>query len=190
MRVIAGSARGRQLATFSGESIRPTPDRVREALFSILYSTLGPLTGSRVLDLFAGTGALGIEALSRGAGHAWFVDRAPLASRTIHSNLLRCQLAEQATVIARDVWQALPALVSTGPYQLIFADPPYSQGAGPRLLSEICRLNLLASGGMLVIETAAIDPMPAHQQGLLPFGERRYGGTVLHLYRQASEEEA
>lgn len=190
MRVIAGSARGRQLATFSGEAIRPTPDRVREALFSIVYSRRGSLTGSRVLDLFAGTGALAIEALSRGAEHAWFVDRAPLAIRTIDSNLRRCKLAERATVLSRDVWQTLPILTTAGPFELIFADPPYGQGAGPRLLEELQRYSLLAPGGLLVVETSACDPMPAQPAGLTALERRRYGVTVLHLYQQAGEDDA
>ena len=188
--MIAGSARGRQLATFSGEAIRPTPDRVREALFSIIYSRRGPLTGSRVLDLFAGTGALGIEALSRGADHAWFIDRTALAARTIHSNLQRCKLAERATVLSRDVWATLPILTASGPFALIFADPPYGQGAGPRLLEELHRCRLLAPDGLLVVETAASDPMPATASGFVALEQRRYGITILHLYQQTSEGDA
>src|SRR5512139_301286 len=118
MRVIGGSARGRQLASFSGRDIRPTPDRVREALFSILYSKRGPLTGCTVLDLFAGSGALGIEALSRGARHVWFVDRSPQAIATIRQNLKRCRMADHATVITVDLRGALPELTAAGPFDV------------------------------------------------------------------------
>jgi len=187
LRVIAGSARGCQLASFSGEAIRPTPDRVREALFSIIYSRRGPLTGIRVLDLFAGTGALGIEALSRGAAQAWFIDRAQLAARTIHSNLQRCKVAERATVLSRDVWATLPILTASGPFALIFADPPYGQGDGPRLLEGLHHYRLLAPDGLLVVETAASDLMPAQAAGFTTLEQRRYGLTVLHLYQQDSE---
>jgi len=188
LRVIAGSARGRQLTGFSGQAIRPTPDRVREALFSILFSRCGNISGMRVLDLFAGTGALGIEALSRGAGHAWFVDSAPLAISTIGSNLQRCQLPAKATILHRDVWQALPALTSSGPFQLIFADPPYKQDAGPRLLTEINRLHLLAPGGLLVLETANDAPLPQDPAGLQLLDQRRYGLTMLHLFQKPDLE--
>jgi len=190
LRVIAGSARGRQLADFSGQAIRPTPDRVREALFSILFSRCGSLEGKLVLDLFAGTGALGIEALSRGAGHAWFVDHAAQSVRTIHTNLQRCSLAERASVLSRDAWKVLIELTAVGPFQLIFADPPYGQGSGPRLLGELQRCSLLSPGGLLVIETSEADPMPALTPGFQLLDQRRYGITVLHLYQQFSEAES
>jgi 16S rRNA (guanine(966)-N(2))-methyltransferase RsmD len=176
------------LATFSGEAIRPTPDRVREALFSILLSRCGTLAGARVLDLFAGSGALGIEALSRGAARAWFIDSAPQAVKTIGSNLERCKLTAQASVISRDVWLMLPAMTGSGPFQLIFADPPYGRGAGPRLLAEIARLRLLAPGGLLVLETAGSDPVPEEIPGLLRLDQRRYGTTMIHLFAESASE--
>jgi len=188
LRVIAGSARGRQLATFDGQAIRPTPDRVREALFSILFSRCGSLAGSRILDLFAGTGALGLEALSRGADHAWFIDHAPLAKRTIDTNLQRCNMTAHASIICRDVWQALPTLAGVGPFQLIFADPPYGQDAGPRLLAEINRLQLLAPGGLLVLETADADPVPVEINTLQRIEQRRYGITTIHLFQEFARE--
>ena len=190
MRVIAGSARGRQLAEFSGQAIRPTPDRVREALFSILFSRCGNISGIRVLDLFAGTGALGIEALSRGAGQAWFVDSSAQSIRTIEQNLQHCQLSAKATVIPRDVWQALPALTAIGPFKLIFADPPYRQEAGPRLLTEINRLRLLAPDGLLILETANDELLPQEPAGLRLLDQRRYGLTMLHLFQQPDLEDA
>ena len=190
MRVIGGSARGRQLAGFSGREIRPTPDRVREALFSILYSMRGPLSGCTVLDLFAGSGALGIEALSRGARHAWFVDSLRPAIDTIRQNLARCELADRATVIMADLWGVLPKLVGIGPFDLLLADPPYAAGHAPRLLQEISRLGLLASDGLLCLETAPADPVPDQVNNLALLDRRRYGSTMLHFFHTAAEEPA
>jgi 16S rRNA (guanine(966)-N(2))-methyltransferase RsmD len=188
VRVIAGSARGRQLAAFAGRDIRPTPDRVREALFSILASKFGSFSGSRVLDLFAGSGALGIEALSRGSDHAWFVDHSRQAIATICDNLQRCRLAGQATVLMADLGQVLPTL--DGPFQLIFADPPYGAGHVPRLVETISRLQLLAANGWLCVETAPADPVPEQFGSLRLFEQRRYGSTMLHFYQQPAEEPA
>ena len=190
MRVIGGSVRGRQLADFSGREIRPTPDRVREALFSILYSKRGPLSGCTVLDLFAGSGALGIEALSRGARHAWFVESSRPAINTIRQNLARCGLADRATVIMTDLWGALPRLAGDGPFDLLFADPPYAAGLAPRLVVEVSRLGLLTADGLLCLETAPADPVPAQVGNLSLLDRRRYGSTMLHFFQPAPEEPA
>lgn len=190
MRIIGGTARGRRLAPFAGQEIRPTPDRVREALFSILYSRHGAMAGCRVLDLFAGSGALGIEALSRGAAHAWFVDSARTAVGTVRENLERCGLLAKATIITGDVWTALPPLAGTGPFDLIFADPPYGREQAARLLEAIGRHGLLAADGVLSLETATADQVPAAAGGLHLADQRRYGSTVLHFYQASSEEQA
>lgn len=190
MRIIGGSARGRQLAGFAGRQIRPTPDRVREALFSILFSKRGALAGCNVLDLFAGSGALGIEALSRGARRAWFVDRSGQAIATIRQNLQRCGVAERGTVLAAELWQALPGLAGDGPFDLIFADPPYGEAHVPRLLEEINRHGLLARRGLLCLETAPADPVPEQVGDLRLLERRRYGSTMLHFFHPASEEPA
>lgn len=190
MRVIAGSARGRQLAAFVGREIRPTPDRAREALFSILCSRRGTFVGCTVLDLFAGSGALGIEALSRGALRACFVDSSRQAHATITANLARCGLQGRAAIIPGDVWATLPALADQGPFELIFADPPYGRELGPRLLAECSRYRLLAATGILCLETAPADPVPSTAGTLRLVDQRRYGSTTLHLFQTASEEQA
>ena len=190
MRVIGGSARGRQLAGFAGREIRPTPDRVREALFSILYSKRGPLTGCAVLDLFAGSGALGIEALSRGARHAWFVDRSRPAIDTIRQNLAKCGLNDRATVIMAELWGALPGLAGDGPFEVLFADPPYAAGHAPRLLQEVDRLGLLATDGLLCLETSPADPVPDQVGNLSLLDRRRYGSTMLHFFQPSPEDPA
>jgi 16S rRNA (guanine(966)-N(2))-methyltransferase RsmD len=190
MRVISGSARGRQLAPLAGREIRPTPDRVREALFSMLYSRRGALAESKVLDLFAGSGALGIEALSRGARHAWLVDSSRQALDTIRTNLERCGLSTRATVVARDIWEALPQIAAVGPFAVIFADPPYGRGHGPRLLEVIDRLGLLTPTGLLFLETAAADLLPDRSGTLQRLDQRRYGSTLIHIFHICSEDQA
>lgn len=190
MRVIAGSARGLHLADFPGREIRPTPDRVREALFSMLNSKRGPLTGCKVLDLFAGSGALGIEALSRGAAHAWFVDHSRQATGIISKNLERARLSDRATLMLADIWQALPGLGKTAPFAVIFADPPYGGGPVAQLLREVWRLGLLAGDGLLCLETAASDPVPERSGALQLFDRRRYGFTMIHFFHLVNEEPA
>jgi len=190
MRVIGGSARGRQLVEFPGRAIRPTPDRVREALFSIVYSRRGPLTGCSVLDLFAGSGALGIEALSRGAAHAWMVDRSPQAIATIRQNLQRCRLTSQATVMAADLSAALPELAAAGPFDLILADPPYGGEHIMMLLKAICDQRLLADEGLMCLETAVTDPVPEQVATLVLVDWRRYGSTRLNFFQPFQEVSA
>lgn len=187
MRVISGTARGRRLAAIAGRQIRPTTDRVREALFSILFSRTGTLAGHKVLDLFAGSGALGIEALSRGADHAWFVDSYRDAVGTVRENLERCGLVPGATIVSRDVWKALPGLAAAGPFDIIFADPPYGCEQVTKLLEGVDQHGLLSHEGLLCLETAAADQVPTRIGTLQRFDQRRYGSTMLHFY---SKEQA
>ncbi|MCM2263579.1 MAG: 16S rRNA (guanine(966)-N(2))-methyltransferase RsmD [Desulfuromonadales bacterium] len=190
MRVIGGTARGRRLASFAGRNIRPTPDRVREALFNILYSRCGALSGCKVLDLFAGSGALGIEALSRGADHAWFADSSRESVGILRENLERCGFSAKATVVIRDILGALPMVAGAGPFDVIFADPPYSSDHAAKLLNEIDRHRLLGSAGVLCLETAVSDPAPSQTGTLALFDQRRYGSTMIHFYHLHSEEQA
>jgi len=190
MRVIGGTVRGRRLASFAGRNIRPTPDRVREALFSILYSRSGSLSSRKVLDLFAGSGALGIEALSRGATHAWFVDSSREALGTLRENLERCGFSAKATVVTRDIWGALPTIAGAGPFDVIFADPPYGCDHAAKLLSGIDQHGLLGTEGLLCLETAANDPVPSQTGTLALLDQRRYGSTMIHFYHLRSEEQA
>ncbi|MGC9219804.1 MAG: 16S rRNA (guanine(966)-N(2))-methyltransferase RsmD [Solirubrobacteraceae bacterium] len=174
LRVVAGRLGGRQLVAPSGSSTRPTSDRVREAIFSILAS----VDGARVLDLFAGSGALGIEALSRGAGSAVFVDRAAPAVAAVRSNLER--LGQTAVVVRMPVARALACRpVDAGLYDLVFLDPPYRLGEalGPRL--SISLLPLLAPGARVVAESDRRRPL-ALELPLLR--ERQYGDTLIRIY--------
>lgn len=181
MRVISGTARGRRLTAFKGNKVRPTSDRVREALFSILHSRLSGFSGLKVLDLFAGSGALGIEALSRGASAACLVDKAQSSAEIIRENLQRCQLANKAEVIVRDAFSALPSMGDIH-FDLIFIDPPYSRGYAEQAISEIANANLLSKDGILCAETGTDENLPETIGNLQRIDQRRYGSTVISLY--------
>lgn len=173
MRVIAGALGGRRLVAPAGRDTRPTSDRVREALFSIL----GPLDGARVLDLFAGSGALGIEALSRGAASAVFVERAPAALKALRANLETLGLT--VPVAARDVRAFLRDARAAGDtYDLAFLDPPYRDAAGLGPALELAPL--LASGGRAVSESDRRAPLTL--PGLEVVDERRYGDTLIRIH--------
>lgn len=174
MRVIAGRHGGRRLAAPTGRGTRPTGDRVREALFSIL----GPLDGARVLDLFAGSGALGIEALSRGAQSAEFVDSAMAAARTIRANLET--LGIRADVRRREAVPFLRDAARDGrQYDLVLLDPPYREAdAIGAALAEVLPA-VLAPGARVASESDRREPIP------LPFPletERRYGDTLIRIH--------
>jgi len=178
MRVIAGTLGGRRLKAPAGRATRPTSDRVREALFSML----GDLEGASVLDLFAGSGALGIEALSRGAGRAVFVERDPRAAGTLRANLESLQLGPERAELRRG--EALAALRTARErgehYDLVLIDPPYADAAGlgeklPALLAP-----LLGPGARVVTETDRRTPL---WLGLPVETERRYGDTSITIHR-------
>ncbi len=176
MRIIAGSHRGRRFRAPKGELTRPTSDRVREALFSMV----GPLEGASVLDLFAGSGSLGLEALSRGAGRCLFVESDGAAARMIEDNLAALGL-KGASVQRRDAVTLVRAEVARGKsYDLVLADPPYDRWSAlePKLAQPLAEV--LAPDGILVIETEA-RVEPALRLDLI--GTRRYGSARLTLFR-------
>ena len=155
MRIVAGKFRGKQLTSPSDDSIRPTSDRARESMFNILGSRLGPvLAGKRVLDLFAGTGALGLEALSRGAEHVTFVDNGAEARGLIRDHIEAFGAAGITKLLRRDA-TALGQPGTFGRFDLIFLDPPYGQGLGEKALSELAANGWIASGATVVWEEAA-----------------------------------
>ncbi len=181
MRVISGSCRGRRLTTFKGRNVRPTPDRVREALFSILQSKLGSFANLKVLDLFAGSGALAIEALSRGAASACLVEKTTTSEKIIRENLDRCQLSQRAELVIRDAWQALHGF-SARSFDLVFIDPPYGQGFAERALVEIEKLGLLSENGILCAETGTGETLPQAIGRLQRVDQRRYGTIMINFY--------
>ena len=180
MRIISGTERGRRLAEFTGKGVRPTPDRVREAIFSLLFSRLGSFTDLKVLDLFAGSGALSLEAISRHAEYAVLVDSDNNAIKLITENIKRCKFESRTRVIRQDARQTLPALVTTGQFDLIFMDPPYNKGLVPKVLADIDRLNLLSEGGIICAETESGEVV-SNSGRLECFESRRYGSTSIHL---------
>ena len=182
-RVIAGTARGLRLEA-PGPGTRPLGDRVKQTLFAILEPDL---PGSRVLDLFAGSGAAGIEALSRGADHVTFVERDPAAVRVIAANLARTRLADRARTVTADAiaWLGRPDAVA-GPYRLVFADPPYAQ---PELLVAVLEAlaPLLPPGARVVAKHFWRDQPPARVGLLASERERRFGETALTFYRRQED---
>ena len=180
MRVIAGSLRGRRLTSFNGRDVRPTPDRVREALFSILQSRLDSFSNLRVLDLFSGSGALAIEALSRGAKTACLVENAPASERIIRENLEHCGLSEQAHIVNKDAFRALRDFPPES-FDLIFLDPPYGRNLAEKAILEISRQGVLKRDGTLCAETGADEILPEEIGHLQIFDKRRYGSVMIHF---------
>lgn len=179
MRVISGTARGVRLTAPKGLDVRPTLDRVREALFSILG---GRVTGARFLDLFAGTGANGIEALSRGAECAVFVENNPLSLRAVEQNLNAAKCAAHARVVRATLPGGLSAAKGYGPFDLVFADPPYRFVDHDSLFSALTGSGLLAQNALIVIEHAAKNELPEAFGNLRQEQTRAYGDTALSFY--------
>jgi len=177
--VIAGSARGRQLRSLNGFWLRPTLDRVKEAIFSSLAFQL---PGRRVLDLFAGSGALGIEALSRGARTATFVDHDRQACALVRSNIYTCgwAITGDIKVIRMDVFRWLRK--SEEKYDIILADPPYDKGQEQTLLELLSGRDTLAPGGILMIESGKRTDLPERAGKLRLQKSRVYGDTKISYF--------
>jgi 16S rRNA (guanine966-N2)-methyltransferase len=179
MRIIAGAWRGRPLIAPAGRSTRPTSDRAREGLFSMLTSRIGSFEDLRVADLFAGTGALGLEALSRGAAHCTFVESDRQAVAALERNVGRLGAGERSEIRARPVEHAGPP---RQPCYVIFMDPPYRAGLAQAALDQMSLDAWLAPGGWIAIETGRETiAIPA---GLAVEGERRFGKARLLLLRR------
>jgi len=186
MRVIAGSAKGRRLATSPTLALRPTPDRVREALFNIL----GVQTdGADILDLFAGSGAVGLEALSRGARLAMFVEVHAPACRLIEKNLRLCGLYERSAVWCDDVLNVLPTLKKQGQtFDLIFLDPPYQAALVEDALQQLGDGQLLREGGKVIGEHFFKRQLLERYGRLRRARVARFGDVALSFYRVETQE--
>ncbi len=178
LRIVAGQWRGRKIATPLGETTRPTADRTRETLFSMLTSRLGSFDGLAVADLFAGSGALGLEALSRGAASCLFAEQDAAAIRALRANIANLRVQPQCDVRAGSVMTLGPV---KQPLDLILLDPPYGSGAGSVALERLVRLGWIAAGTWISLETAA-DEAPV-LKSLERESERRVGKARLTLFR-------
>jgi 16S rRNA (guanine966-N2)-methyltransferase len=186
VRVIAGSAKGRRLATLRTLVLRPTPDRVREALFNILGAQID---GAAVLDLFAGSGAIGLEALSRGARLTCFVEAHEPACRLIENNLRLCGLHAQGSVSCRDVLEALPALKMRGQaFDVIFLDPPYRTSLVEDALHQLGDGRLLSAQGQVIAEHFFKRVLPERYGRLRRVRVARFGDVALSFYRVEAQE--
>lgn len=184
MRIVAGKFRGRALLSPSDESIRPTSDRAREAVFNILASRLSPhFDGLKVLDLFAGTGALGLEALSRGASSVVFVDTGAEARGLIRDHIEAFGAGGVAKLLRRDA-TALGAAGTMGPMDLVFLDPPYGRGLGEQALASLRDGKWLAPDATIVLEESADVPVVL-PEGFVLDDRREYGAAAVHFIRPA-----
>ena len=179
MRVITGKARGVQLKTPDGMQTRPTADRVKEALFSIINFDI---PGAEVLDLFGGTGQLGIEALSRGAKSAVFVDQSEQACKLIRENLKRTKLESQGKVVRGDYMDYLSRCREN--YDIILLDPPYAEVFLENALKRITEIDILRSGGIIVAERPLEKELPWEFEGYTRSKDYKYGKILLTIYRK------
>ena len=184
MRVIAGCAKGKQLKTPDGMQTRPTTDRVKEALFSIIQFEV---PGTKVLDLFGGTGQLGIEALSRGAKKAVFVDAREDACKLIRENLKRTDFADCAQVVRADYLEYLKHCREK--FDIILLDPPYAEVFLENALKFITEIDILQSGGIIILERPVGKELPWEFYGYSRSKDYKYGSTLLTLYRKCQAEQ-
>jgi len=178
MRIVAGEWRGRKLVAPVGRETRPTADRTRETLFSMLVSRLGSFEGLRVADLYAGSGALGLEALSRGASHVVFLENERAAIKAIETNVAALDAASRIAVRA----MSAARLPSSDPFDLVFADPPYAAGSGSAVAAAVAKAAWLAPGGWMAVETQKGDTVTA-PEGWTVEAERDVGRARLTLLR-------
>lgn len=182
MRIISGTCKGRHLASLKGSQTRPTQDSVREAIFNIIGPE-GPFL--RILDLFAGTGALGLEALSRWGGEAVFIETSPLALNCLRENIRRLNVEGRSQVLKWNLARS-PHFYKkvNGPFDLIFMDPPYGQGWCMGIIPKLLSLGLLIETGILVLEHDLQEPVPL-EVGLWRIeDQRKYGQTRLSFFQQ------
>lgn len=178
MRIIAGEWKRRQLRAPQGEATRPTSDRVRETLFSMLASRLGTFEGLRVADLFAGSGALGLEALSRGAAHCLFVEQEAEALRALRANIAALRAQQRADVRAASVMSLGPAKEAT---DLILLDPPYGTGAGQVAIDRLARLGWIGAATWVALETGRGEELKVPALDIET--QRKVGSATLTLLR-------
>lgn len=185
MRLVAGKQKGRRLKEPEGQDLRPTPARVREAVSSILAHRT---QGARVLDLYAGTGALGLESLSRGAHRVTFVENHVVSARILRENVARCSYDERCVVVTQDVETFLassPSFDAPTAFDIVFADPPYHTTDLARLLERLSQSGKIASQGIVILEHFFKHPVPTRAGILTQTRQSRYGDTMLTFYQRS-----
>ena len=182
MRIISGEWRGRPLAAPQGSDTRPTSDRAREGLFSMLASRVGSFQGLRVADIFAGTGALGLEALSRGAQHCLFVENDRNAIAVLQTNIGRFSAEDRAEIRSQSIEHTPPPPI---PFDIIVADPPYKTGLAAMAANRVCNPLWVAPGGLVSLESDG--EMPPVPEGFAVEAERRFGKAHILLLRRNAD---
>jgi 16S rRNA (guanine966-N2)-methyltransferase len=182
MKITGGTSRGRSLTSLKGLDIRPTSSKVREAIFNLLGQDM---SGIHVIDLFAGTGILGIEALSRGAVEAIFVDKSSQSISIINKNLTLCGYNDRCSVLKRDIARevSFESLVRTSRINLAFIDPPYRKNIIPDVLKNLSINDVLAHQAVIVAESEKNDHIPEKVDNLILIDSRLYGETKINIYR-------
>ncbi len=184
MKIIGGSAGGRPLKTPSGDETRPTSSLVRESMFNILGS---PSETTTVLDLFAGTGSLGFEALSRGAQYACFVDSSPKAFSSIQRNAITLNMNDQCAIYKSTMFSAVHTLMQENrQFDWIFADPPYHKAMAQKTLKTLSKTTLLKPDGTCIIEHDKRQDMPSDLASLIQYDQRIYGDTAISFYKHSN----
>ncbi|HPS20728.1 MAG TPA: 16S rRNA (guanine(966)-N(2))-methyltransferase RsmD [Candidatus Omnitrophota bacterium] len=182
MRIVAGEFRGRKIAHPAVSVVRPTKDRVREAVFNMMAEFI---PGASVLDLFAGSGAYGIEAVSRGAGKTVFVDSNSVCAGTIKSNLKQLSINERVSVIQCDAESVLAKMKDSNErFDVVFADPPYGLGLARKTLISINRYDILSQPGFLVLEHCEDEMVPECEGGISLFKQKKYKDIIISIYRR------
>lgn len=184
MRIGGGAVNGRRLRTVPGQRVRPTSGRVRQALFSMLQDRIG---GAVFVDLFAGTGSVGLEALSHGARHVYFVERDRRTLQVLQRNIRHCELAAQTTVVVASLPQALKRLPDDVQADIIFLDPPYTSDLAETTFDALSRRVLLAPHGIVIWQHAVQHLAPTTVMGLSLWQRRRYGETQVSFYMPPGE---
>jgi 16S rRNA (guanine(966)-N(2))-methyltransferase RsmD len=180
VRIISGELRGRRLRAPDGLATRPTSDRVRESLFNIVAARV---PGSRFLDLFAGSGAVGLEAISRGADRAVFVEQSRRALEHIEENIAHCGVEDRTRIVAKDAQAALKVLAAAGEqFDLVYVDPPYDADLYLPVLRALGRTGLVDDDGLVVVELRSRDQLPDEAGALRHYRDVRYGDTTLAFY--------
>ena len=181
MRIITGKARGLKLTTPKNMDVRPTSDRVKESLFNIIGTRI---IGAKVLDLFAGTGNLGLEAWSRGAESVIFIDESQASLNLVRSNIAKTRAEEDTMVLKRNAEHVIGELAAKKMlFDYIFCDPPYNKGWLEKIIKQIAKHPILAAGGYLIIEHAQHEVLPILPAGLEAIRSEKYGETIISILR-------